>query len=70
MNISDTLFETMKFCFTENLEFRLITGGPDQNDYQIDQDNKIVTITIIDDKDVNLEQAIDENLKKLKQIFK
>ena len=70
MNISETLLETMRFCSTNNLEFRLITGGPEQNNYQIDEDNKIVTITIVDDKDANLPTVIEKKLEELKQVFK
>lgn len=70
MSISEALYETMRFCSSKNLEFRLITGGPDKNSYIIDQENKIVTITIIDEKDIELDGVINNKLLELKDIFK
>jgi len=70
MDISDVLYKTFIFSTTNGFEFQYSSSDSEKNGFNIDEDQRIVTITIIDIEDENLPKMIEECYSQLQQLSK
>jgi len=70
MDISDVLFKTFIFSTTNGFEFQYSGTGSEKNGFNIDEDQRIVTLTIVDIEDENLPGMVEECYLQLQQLSK
>jgi hypothetical protein len=70
MDISDVLYKTFIFSTTNGFEFQYSRAGHEKNGFNIDEDQRIVTLTIIDVEDKDLPNMIEECYSQLQKCLK